>query len=111
MKCPQNRGKILSFHVPGSMPVPPSGMQLVPDWAYSLVDPNAKDLVQRSSGFMQHDFAPKPAYHAMQDVVGLFAESEFLGKVKSVSDIWLLKLREPKVTISMPFGARARART
>ncbi|MFH0351443.1 MAG: hypothetical protein ACHBMF_05870 [Chromatiales bacterium] len=31
-------------------------------------------------------------------MTGLFAESGYLGKVKSISDIWLLKLREPNGT-------------
>ncbi|MGH8602174.1 MAG: cellulase family glycosylhydrolase [Gammaproteobacteria bacterium] len=64
-------------------------------WEYGLTDLNARNLFQGSFGLMYRDFTPKPAYSAMQDVTGLFAESEFLGKVKSISDIWLLKFREP----------------
>ena len=64
-------------------------------WEYSLTDVKARNTFSSNFGLMYHDFTPKPAYSAIQDVTRLFAESEFLGKVKSISDIWLLKFREP----------------
>ena len=62
---------------------------------FSLTDVNARSPRASSYGLMYRDFTPKPAYSAMQKVTGLFVEGEFLGKVKSPSDIWLLKFREP----------------
>jgi hypothetical protein len=65
-------------------------------WWYDFSDDGLdRTDPEENYGIVAHDLTPKPAYAAMRDVCGLFAEAQYTGEVDAGPDIRILKFTAP----------------